>query len=346
MKIAVVGGGVVGLSTTVELIRNGHDVTCFEPAEPMAERSAGDTRIFRLAHAYPDMVDLAAHSRRLFDAWGDGFVDGSGTVVSGPDITPWATAMAAAGAAHEITGPDSPLLRLPAREITGNALIDPAGGVIRVDRLRAFLLANAGPRIRRSRVDHVAQINGTSRVRVSHGPRTPEDFDSVLICAGAGTPALAAGAGLETPSALEHHVRFSFPIRPDAPGPMQCWITLGEFGTYQHMSAHGSWAIGADVDPAAVSWTGGRAAAEEASRAAVTAYVAEHLPYLEPTVTDQLYCTHNPDLSDGLQFARSGQVLTVYGENLMKFAPLLAGLLARSLEDGSTPPNAGPSVAE
>jgi sarcosine oxidase len=344
MRIAVVGGGVVGLSTTVQLIRNGHDVTCFEPGEPMGERSAGDTRIFRLAHAYPDMVELAARSRHLFEAWGAGFVDGSGTVVSGHEVAPWAAAMAEAGAAHEVVGPDSPLLRLPAREITGEALIDPAGGVIQVGRLREFLLAAAGPRIRKARVRHLEKIKTAAGVRVSHSTGS-DDFDAALICAGAETSALAATVELKTPAALEHHVRFSFPIRPDAPQPMQCWITLGQFGTYQHLSAPGTWAIGADVDPAEVSWDGGREAAEFASREAVTAYVAEHLPFLEPTATDQLYCTHNPDLSDGLQFARSGPILTVYGENFMKFAPLLGASLATALTDGSTPANAGPTVA-
>jgi sarcosine oxidase len=60
MKVAVVGGGVVGLSATVALLRRGADVRCYESGEPMGERSAGDTRIFRLAHAYPDMSESTA----------------------------------------------------------------------------------------------------------------------------------------------------------------------------------------------------------------------------------------------------------------------------------------------
>jgi sarcosine oxidase len=55
-----------------------------------------------------------------------------------------------------------------------------------------------------------------------------------------------------------------------------------------------------------------------------------------------VYCTHNPDLGDGLQFVRHGRVLATYGENLMKFAPLLGETLAQACIDGSTPANAGP----
>ncbi|MEU4689044.1 FAD-dependent oxidoreductase [Actinoplanes sp. NPDC023714] len=338
MKIAVVGGGVVGLSTTVELIRLGHDVTCLEAGEPMGERSAGDTRIFRLAHAYPDMVELAGRARRLFP---EGCVDGAGTVVSGDGVESWASAMAAAGATHEIVAAGSRSLRLPATDIAGPILVDPAGGVIRVDRLRTHLIGIAHRHLRRARVDLLERAG--DRVRI-WSPDGPEEFDTALICAGAETSGLAAGVGIMTPPALEHHVRFSFPIRPEAPRPLRCWITLGGFGTYQHSSAAGTWAVGADVDPVLVSWAGGREAAEQASRDAVTAYVARELPFVEPRVVGQLYCTHNPDLSDGLQFVRSGPILTIYGENFMKFAPLLGAMLAEALIDGSTPPDAGPGA--
>ena len=81
-----------------------------------------------------------------------------------------------------------------------------------------------------------------------------------------------------------------------------------------------------------------------ASREAVVGYVARELPFLEPRVVGELYCTHNPDLGDGLQFARSGPVLTIYGETFMKFAPLLGEILAQALIDGSTPPDAGPNA--
>jgi len=342
----VIGGGVVGLSATAALLRRGVDVHCYEPGEPMGERSTGNTRIFRLAHAYPDMVTLAGRSRALFAEWseraGTMFVDEVGAVFSGGGAGKWADAMAAAGAAHEMVEAGSPLLRLPARTFRGPALIDPSGGVIRVDRIRTFLVDAVGNRLRPAHVDAVEETGSGVRVRCGTDAHT---FDAVVICAGAGTSALAAGVGIDTPPALEHHLRFSFPIRPEAPTPLQCWITEpgeGLLGTYQHVAAPGRWAVGGDIGSALVAWESGRPAAERASLAAVTAYVAEHLPFVEPRPTGQVYCTHNPDLGDGLQFVRRGRVLATYGENLMKFAPLLGETLARAGVDGSTPANAGP----
>jgi sarcosine oxidase len=348
MRVAVIGGGVVGLAATAALLRQDVDVRCYEAGEPMGERSAGDTRIFRLAHAYPDLVELAARSRALFAEWseraGAALVDEVGTVISGAEATTRATAMAAAGAAHEIVDAASPKLRLPARTVDGPALIDPAGGVIRVDRIRAFLVEAVGNRRRRARVEAVEETTAGVRVRSGTGTDT---VDAALICAGAGTSALAAGAGIDTPPALEHHLRVSFPIRPGSPEPWQCWITgpAGAApGTYQHLAARGTWAVGGDLDPALVAWDGGRPAAEQASREALTAYVAEHLPFVEPRPIAEVYCTHNPSLGDGLQFARHGRVLATYGENLMKFAPLLGEMLADACVTGSTPADAGPSA--
>ncbi|XVV08731.1 FAD-dependent oxidoreductase [Actinoplanes sp. CA-131856] len=338
MKVAVIGGGVVGLSATAALLRRGAEVRCYEAGEPMGERSAGDTRIFRLAHTYPDMVELAARSRALFAEWGPSLIDEVGTVVSGLEAGNWAAAMAAAGATHEMVEPGSSRLRLPATTFTGPALLDPAGGVIRVDRIRAYLLAAVGDRLRTAHVDAVEEFPAGVRI---HAGTDVDTFDAAVICAGAGTSALAAGAGIDTPPALEHHLRVSFPIRPGAPEPLQCWITED---TYQHLAAPGTWAVGADVDSALVAWDRGRPAAEQASLELLTAYVTEHLPFVEPRPIARVYCTHDPALGDGLQFARNGRVLATYGENLMKFAPLLGELLAQSSLDGSLPANAGPSA--
>jgi hypothetical protein len=314
----------------------------------MGERSAGDTRIFRLAHTYPDMVELAARSRTLFTEWseraGAALVDEVGTVVSGAEAAMWAEAMATAGAAHEMVEVGSPLLRLPATAFAGPALIDPAGGVIRVDRIRAFLVEAVGNRLRTARVVAVEEVIAGVRVRSGADVDT---FDTALICAGAGTSALAAGAGIDIPSSLEHHLRVSFPIRPGSPEPLQCWITGpagGIAGTYQHLAAPGTWAVGGDVDPALVAWEGGRHAAEQASLEVLTAYAAQRLPFVEPRPIARVYCTHDPALGDGLQFVRNGRVLATYGENLMKFAPLLGEMLAQACVDGSTPADAGPSA--
>src|SRR5262249_54040077 len=72
VRVGVVGAGVVGLATTYELARAGHEVWCFEADEPMAARSTGETRIFRLAHATPALVEWAVRAgagRRGAGGW-------------------------------------------------------------------------------------------------------------------------------------------------------------------------------------------------------------------------------------------------------------------------------------
>ncbi|GAA0897344.1 hypothetical protein GCM10009557_96290 [Virgisporangium ochraceum] len=44
MRVAVVGGGVVGLSTAVGLVDRDVEVAVYERGTPMGERSAGETR--------------------------------------------------------------------------------------------------------------------------------------------------------------------------------------------------------------------------------------------------------------------------------------------------------------
>jgi sarcosine oxidase len=58
---------------------------------------------------------------------------------------------------------------------------------------------------------------------------------------------------------------------------------------------------------------------------------------VQPTILDSLYCTHVPNMGDGIEFRRNGPVLAVYGENLMKFAPILGQALAAASMDGATP---------
>jgi sarcosine oxidase len=331
MRVAVVGAGVVGLAVVAALQERDADVICFERAgAPMTERSAGSSRIFRLAHGTPELVDLARTARAGFDRWqarsGGALISPVGCVISGTGVPDWASAMAAAGAAHELV--DADRLRLPVRRAPEPALLDPAGGVIDVDAVRALLVERAGPAVVAATVHAVEQGPAGATVFGSAGTGR---FDAVLLAAGAGTSPLAAQVGIHTPTPLSHHVRFTFPV---APGDRPCWIDkpADEPGTYQHRSGPGRWSLGGYVDPVHTAWELGREAATAASRDAALRYARERLT-VEPEIVGSLYCTHVPDLGDGYTIRRAGAVLAVSGENLFKLAPLLGDELADALLD-------------
>lgn len=339
MRVAVVGAGVVGLSTTASLLDAGVEVVCFERSGAvMAERSAGSSRIFRLAHVDPHLVALAARASAGFARWaqraGRPMVDRCGCVVSGGDAAERAAAMTAAGAFCALVEPGSDALHLPATVTAGPVLVDPEGGVVDVDAVRAFLTARAGHAVAHEVVEAVDTDGTGAVVRSTSGTRR---FDAVVLAAGAGTSALAARVGITTPGQLVHHFRATFPATgPDV--PRQAWIdnAAGGLHTYQHRSGPGRWSVGGTLDPTLVAWEVGRDAAVAASRDALLAYARDRLA-VEPRIVDGLYCTHVPDAGDGVAFRRSGAVLAVDGDNLMKFAPVLGDALAAAAVDGSTP---------
>jgi sarcosine oxidase len=305
----------------------------------MAERSAGSSRIFRLAHADPDLVRLAGRAREGFARWaeraGVPMIDRCGCVVSGGDAADRAAAMTTVGAAFELVEPGSDRLHLPATVTAEPVLLDPEGGVVDVDAVRAFLVARAGRAVVHEPV-HAVEVDGTG-VTV-HGATGARRVDAVVLAAGAGTSALAAQVGITTPSALVHHARFTFPVDEPLGARWQAWIDTPDRGlaTYQHRSGPGRWAVGGSVDPALVAWDVGPDAAVDASREVVLAYARERLAVVAQVV-DTVYCTHVPDVGDGITFRRSGSVLAVDGENLMKFAPVLGETLAAAAMTGATP---------
>jgi sarcosine oxidase len=329
----VIGAGVIGLATTAALLELDAEVTCYERLAPMAERSCGESRIFRYAHRNAELVELAGQSRRLYGRWeqqaGEQLIDPVGTVISGPTVEAWSGAMSQAGAPYELVEAGSQLLRLPTQKVPAENLIDPAGGVLRVDRIGAFLSSRCGSAIRH---EHVFGLDEGAEGVTVHASGSRETYDVVVICAGAGTAPLAVQIGLYPPIALTHHARFTFRTRPQAVPRMQCWITLGEDGvsSYQHANAPGQWAVGPHLQPDEVRWDVGRETATNAAREIARSYVQNNLEAIDPAVIAEIYCTTNPDLDDGVVFLRSGRTLAVYGENLFKFAPLIGQRLAEA----------------
>jgi len=241
--------------------------------------------------------------------------------------------MAAAGADYELIDTGSDRLRIPVVEAPAMALLDIGGGVVDVDAVRDHLTAMAGHAVVHEPVFAVG-ISAAGAAVVTRAGGVAE-FDAVIVAAGASTSHLAAQVGIYTPPLLAHHVRFTFAV--DGVG-WQSWIDKPAAGlsTYQHEAGPGRWAVGGQVDPAEVAWERGREAAVATSRRVIADYAVRYLT-VRPDIVDSLYCTTVPNLGDGVEIRRNGPVLAVYGDNLMKFAPVLGKALAEAAVSGGTP---------
>lgn len=343
MRAVVVGAGIVGLSTALALVDAGVETVCVDAGEPMGARSAGATRIFRLAHADPALVDDARAARRIWAAWsrraGTPLVGTEGTVVSGSRVPTWAAAMADADAEHRVDDPPSALPITP----TGPVLHDPSGGVLDLAATGRFLRGAVPVR--------TATVSAIGAEGVVHLDGEPIGADAVVVAAGAGTAALARPLGVDVPTTREHHARFTFRHRRAGDAAERsstveavtapCLLDGETHGplsrTYQHRTGDGYWAIGGHPPDADTAWELGVDEVTRRSRAAVSGLVAERAPDLDPEPVETLTCDPTPGLGDGVFTAVTGVVHVVWGDNLAKLAPLIG----ERLRDAATGRTAG-----
>jgi sarcosine oxidase len=311
----------------------------------MAARSAGSSRIFRLAHGDPGLVAYAAAAAGLWADWthraGNRLISQQGMVLTGPDAEEWAAAMAAAGADHTYVDEDdldTADLGLPVEALPGPALIDPAGGVIDAPATGRFLRAAIGNRVRR---EHVHRLKPQGDWVEVHGSNGVHELDHVVIAAGRGATELASQVGIYLPSQLSHHVRFTFRLKdPDAAPP--CWIDGTEswrngVTSYQHMAGPGLWAIGLNLPAELELWERGRDEVIAYSRDLVLTYVNETLVGVDDEIVEQVHCDTPTTLGDGVHVTTTGPVTVIWGANLFKHAPAIGQTLANAAVNGLSP---------
>lgn len=332
MRVAVVGAGVIGLSTTAALLRAGAEVVCFEAGAAMSRRSVGSGRIVRLAHRDAHLVDKARSSVDIWAEWsaeaGVALIDQVGLVVCG-DVDEDASAMAAAGAPFSITESDADL-SLPGKSLPGPFLVDPAGGVVDAKRVGQVLVEWAGDALVRDEVVRIEQIGDGVRVVGSAGTT---DVDACVVAAGADTAKLAAPLGFAVETELFHHLRLTFPLRDPAVRPPSLIVRPDHWRpgirTYQLLVGPGQWAVGSyGGSPELFGWEVGRERAIAVQRDLLIDYVRECLDAVVPEPVDQVYCTPIVDAHDGYTLESVGAVHVVTGDNLFKLAPLIGRELA------------------
>jgi sarcosine oxidase len=344
--IAVVGAGIVGLSTAYAAVQHGLTVTVYDAASPGSGQSVGQSRVFRHAHDDPRLVALAVESRDLWRGWeidlGTELVSADGGLTLGPAVPDRLEVLGAF--------PDLPVRRVDSAELAerlpllapydGPAMLDEAGGAIRA---RAAITALT-ERLRDSiAVEHVLSLRPTTRgtVEVRTGTGCHQHGHAV-VCAGRGTPALARGAGVSIPLRHDATVRVTFAVRgrpPERVATLQ--DTSGAFGeTAVYGSAypgntHVAVGLGGHA-PANEDGSLGDPAMLADFADQTAAYVQRALPGLDPTPVEHVHCwtTELPWATDAIAVWETPGVSFLAGHNLFKHAPALGRALARSIAEG------------
>lgn len=231
-EFAIVGGGLLGLSAAWSLTRRGHEVLVIDqaPTGHIAGGSHGTCRIFRLGYEQPAYVSLARQARgpwaELEDACGERLLHPTPQLTFGPKMDQVRDALEQSGAPAELLSAAQAAQRFPGVAVCGPVLHEQHSAVIAADRALAALARLTGPISEPTRVTAVAEHGPLVRVSTADGDI---DADRVIVCAGASTARLVAGAGIAVPgSASMEQIAYLSPAAGKAnSGSMPIFVHYG-----------------------------------------------------------------------------------------------------------------------
>lgn len=337
MRIAILGGGIFGVTAALELRRRGHDVVVHDPG-PIPHPLASSTDISKLVRAdygadafYTDLMDEALAGWRAWNrSWGENLFHETGlTVLAGAPMRPGGfehesfAALGARGYPLERLDAEAIAARFPAwrngRYVDG--YVNPRGGWAESGRVVARL-AQAG---------------------VVVGP--PVAADVTVVAAGAWTPELVPGLEGAMWATAQTVLHFR-PADPDAWRPPRFlpWAadvaTTGWYGfpaTADGVVKVGSHAEGRRVDP------GAPRVVPDGEEERFRAFLRDSLPGLaDAPLAGSRVCLYG-DTFDGDFWIdrhpdRPDLVVAAGGSgHAFKFAPVLGGLVADAVEGRPNP---------
>jgi sarcosine oxidase len=348
--VAVVGGGVFGLASALEVARRGHTVVVldrFGPGHP-ATSSTGASRSIRTGYSVPLYVALARDAlerwARLEAATGIGILHLTGQVDLGwrPALDSIAEAVAAAGGAIEARSNSRLREMLP--EIgagAGDGLFHrDAGTVLAEAGLRALQLAVQDAGVELLTPERATLIEADTTAVVTSDAHQIQ-ADTVVLAAGPWTGELLGLLGITVPlaPAVAQVTFLDAPSMIDRPGIAE-WPQPGDVGVYGHPVPGIGYKIAYDAgsdgwDPEVEEW--GPDSDEERR---LMAWVSRQMPGLPTRISysQRHPWTMTPD-SDWV-IDRRGAVVLACGcsGHAFKFGPALGPLVADMVEGGPAHP--------
>lgn len=343
MRAVVIGLGVMGLPTARVLAERGHDVAGIDAhgIAAAAGSSSGDSRIFRVAHADAELVELAA---RAYERWqslerrvGEELILRRGILERGDASDATSAALAAAGVAFERWTPADVTRRfgeLAPRDVATVFQAD-AGTILARRALAAELrlARSAGAELAEGETVLAVEPRESGARVLTDGREI--DADVVVVCAGPWLGELLAPLGWLPPLvAAEAQVTYfeSPPDMIERPCLVE-WHQAVEDCVYGMPTPRG-YKLGL------ITWTrpwnpdGGEVVPDQSEVAEISRIAERTLPSLGPPIGSQA-CPVTLTADGKFILDRRGPVVVGGGctGQGFKFMPLLGELLADLAED-------------
>lgn len=208
--VAIVGGGVIGLSTAERLTAHGASVIVVDEAGATGGATSASGGLVRALEPESGHAAWAAEGCARYQArgwrgtWPPVRADGSLTLIDRHRLAETTAALEtvhAAGHKTDILTADEITRRFPGLTVPGHLLgvFEPqAGWLPAADTVRA-ILRDAGDRLSLRTARATGLLHSSSRVLGLRTSTGPVHADAVLLAAGVGSTALAASAGVHLP---------------------------------------------------------------------------------------------------------------------------------------------------
>jgi sarcosine oxidase len=356
-EFVVVGGGAMGLATTWQLARSGHDVVLLERYRRGHSLGAshGATRNFNNAYGEDHYLDLLQAARAGWDdlarATGEPLLRLHGLVTHGDDaaVVRVHEALTARGERAEVLTPATAHARWRGMRFDGDVLFTPDAGVVRADAALEALERAAVARGADIRSGHaVVGIEETAdAVRIAvdaAGERYDLLASTVVVTAGAWTTALLGRAvALPHLTVTEESPAHFAPRDPGDVWPSFNHLTGGDAPVHAPHPGHvygmptpgegvkvGLHHVGPEVDPDRRTLR-----TVPALAARLRDYVAEWFPGLDPDTAVPISCTYTSTDSEDFVLDRRGRIVVGAGfsGHGFKFTPAVGAVLAALATD-------------